>query len=170
MRSLTIAVTILVASFAATACGERTRNARVGGAARDSIFREISFHPFAPIRLGEPLGKGSPGTVALPDGRLALVDRDFEDTDSIYLRLGAEGRVNEMTFIYSASKDMTASIADYTASLGSPASLVESESTTRRLERVVWEDKRTRFTLSRLSDREGPIRVWSTLLDRTMQH
>jgi len=131
---------------------------------REPIFREVTFPPYEPIRLGEPLALKTPRTVAMPDGRLTFAEGPFGDTDSVYVQLAA-GRVAVLTFIYPRSKQVDAALASYDSSLGSGAHAV-TDSAGGRLERSVWQDSLTRFEFSRLTSGGGSPRVWSTLVDR----
>jgi hypothetical protein len=134
------------------------------------VFREVTFQPYAPIRLGEPLALKTPRTVALPDGRLTFAEGPFGggtdgNVDSVYVKLDA-GRVAALTFIYPRSKQVDAALASYDSSLGSGSHAV-TDSAGGRLERSVWQDSLTRFEFSRLTSGASAPRVWSTLVDRS---
>jgi hypothetical protein len=161
MRHLPIVMMML----SVAACASREPVAKVP--THDPVFREVTFPPYAPIRLGEPLALRTPRTVALPDGRLRFAEGPFGDADSVYVQLAA-GRVAVLTFIYPRSKRVDAALASYDSSLGSGSHAV-TDSAGGRLERSVWQDSLTRFEFSRLTSGAGGAgmpRIWSMLVDR----
>ena len=129
------------------------------------IFRQITFQPFAPITLGEPLPQRAPRTIAVRPGRVALALQSFGDTDSIYVDQRADGTVAGLEFVYPATKDIAAAIADYRRLLGEPAHHVVPDSAGARVERWRWNDSATLFEFTTLRTSKAIIRVWSALRD-----
>jgi hypothetical protein len=157
-RRLIFAIGIVASSCTAPAPVPSTRG-------QPTIFREVSFQPFAAVVLGEPLPPRAPPTV--PQGTLLSVSKSgFGGADSIYFRLGVDGRVNAMFFVYPLSDDFTASIKEYEGDLGPPVQRESVDSAGGKIERVLWRDSLTEFALSRFTQAGVVRRYSSALIDR----
>jgi len=160
-----IAASVLFACLSCTAHADRTRQIAASGT---PIFREVSFSPFDPIVLGEPLPTHAPSMVKVSSGQLAFAQRGFGDADSIYVETDSSRRVRALVFIYPRTKGFDERTASYKELLGSPIRHLMGDSAGGRFEHVAWEDTRTTFELSRFASAELPVRIWSDLHDRAV--
>jgi hypothetical protein len=132
-----------------------------------TIFREISFAPYGPIRLGEPLSNDAPSAQPVGPNALALVGGRFGNTDSIVAQFDTVGRVIALRFVYPANADFATMVTAYRQSLGAPAVHIRADSASGHLERLTWQDARTRFELTRFAGPRVVTRMISVLTDRS---
>jgi hypothetical protein len=134
-----------------------------------SIFREIDIRPFGKITLGAPFTRRSPSVVAVGPRLFALnaAGGHFANTDSILVRVDDGSLVRAVYFVYLPGTDFSAGIADYQSSLGPPTAQGVNDSAGGKLERTVWEDRRTHFEMTRFSVPGMRPRVASAMIDRS---
>ena len=118
-----------------------------------AIFREIDISPFGAVALGAPLAPRAAGLAVTVGPHLLLLRPPsfgrFADVDSIVVQVDTADRVVALYFVYPSGKDYPAAVTHYESSLGRPTRRVARDSAAGRLERVTWQDERTRFDLTR---------------------
>jgi len=162
--------------LALCACSERPETAASRNTTADSsatspsIFREINIGPFGKVTLGAPFTQRSANVVAVGPGLFALnpAGGRFANTDSILVRVDSANRVRSLYFVYVTGTDYSAGVAEYQGSLGVPTTQGVSDSAGGKLERTVWEDRRTRFEMTRFSVPGTRPRVASAMIDLAM--
>jgi hypothetical protein len=68
--------------------------------------------------------------------------------------------------VYQAGKDYAAAVSEYKVTLGPSDAREVTDSAGSEVERVIWQDERTRFELRRVSSPSDRTRVSSTLGSR----
>jgi hypothetical protein len=140
--------------------------AAVAGLACDDVrvpvYRYINLNDGRTLRLGQPLPTKL-DAVRTDSMTYALSPGTFGGggTTSIAVRVTPDGVVREMAFVYDGSEALEEKVGSYTRSLGSPH---EVDSTNSEMQKFVWQDSLTRFTLR--YDRSAATPFWSTLIDR----
>ena len=150
----------------AVACADPPRPAADSDAlAGSSIFRTISIQPYGTITLGAPFTQRDEIGAPVGPQTYRLVPSGFADTDSILVRMGSDGTVEQIRFVYLPGKDYMAALTEYRASLGSPAHEAASRDGGAQLDRVIWQDGKTQFELQRVVAAGSPDRVAASVRD-----
>lgn len=111
-----------------------------------TIFRYADLGAAGHIVLGEPFRQREELGVAA--GRGAYHVRGwYTGTEGITVYVDASGIVTAMRFEYGPDENFASQLTTYTETLGTP----QSHQHVGHVERVAWEDERTRFELIRVT-------------------
>lgn len=130
-----------------------------------SIFRAISFNPYATLSLGDTLPANAP-PMTRHGNVFAISKQGFGGADSIYVELDQNRRVQELQFVYGTGSTFDALVLDYEDTLGPPLQREASDSLGTRILRAIWQDERTEFIVSETTGSEAR-RLSSALLNRS---
>lgn len=130
-----------------------------------TIFREVRFEPYGPIRLGEPLDVSTPEGTPRTSTTLTLLGH-FGDADSIIVHFDSSNRVVALDFLYQRAKKFSDAAREYETTLGSPVQNLSADSGTTKVRHLIWEDSRTRFELREVVPARGAPQVSSILSER----
>jgi hypothetical protein len=125
----------------------------------EPIFRHVDTE-LSTIRLGERWNGGGVPGAKLSDTVVALPAGSFSGAQAIRVHRTREGVVTMVMFDYPQTADFLRMHAEYVELLGPPARH-DRPADTEAAERLIWQDSRTRFELTR-----DPKRSVSTIYSR----